>query len=252
MNVTVVTGGAQGLGRAYVQRLAGEGHQVAVWDVALDHAEVLAEEIRRGGGTCCVSEVDVTDPVAVAAALRRTEADLGPVSGLVANAGGAFHPPTPIEDVTMEDWSHILGVNLTGAWVCASAVIPGMRSRGRGAIVTITSTTVHRGEPVGLAAYTAAKGGVIGLTRAMARELGPSGIRVNSVAPGWVPVETPKNVHTTQARDDLAARMLREQSLGRLAEPGDLADVVAFLLSDAARFVTGQVLHVDGGWTMGW
>nr|MDQ3326869.1 SDR family oxidoreductase [Actinomycetota bacterium] len=164
------------------------------------------------------------------------------------NAGGAMLPSRPVEDFSRAEWDLVLGVNLTGAWLCAKAVVPAMRHAGYGKIVNITSTMVSKGWPVGLAPYIAAKAGVIGLTRALAKELGPDGIRVNAIAPGYVPVSTKKTVHKPEAALALRERIASEQCLPRTQEPEDLCGPIEFLSSAESDFVTGQVLNVDGGW----
>lgn len=246
--VTVVTGGGQGLGRAYALRLAATGHAVGVLDVVGEAAEDVVGSIRDMGGRAHALVADVSVPGQLAHAIEVASDELGPLTGLVANAGGALFPPTAIEVVEPAAWQRVLDVNLTGAWLSARAVVPAFRSQGGGAIVTVSSTMVDRGYPDGLAPYTAAKAGVVGLTRALAHELGPAGIRVNAIAPGYIPVDTVKDVHADDDRRELEDQMVAEQALPRLGTPAELGGVVAFLLSDDARFITGQVLNVDGGW----
>lgn len=248
--VAIVTGGAQGLGRQYAERLLQAGARVAVVDVVHDAAAAAAAELadEAGADRVIAHTCDVADDEAVTAMVAQvTDAWSGPLI-LINNAGGAMLPSRPVEDFSRAEWDLVLGVNLTGAWLCAKAVVPAMRSEGYGKIVNITSTMVFRGWPVGLVPYIAAKSGVIGLTRALAKELGPEGIRVNAIAPGYVPVPTKKTVHKPDAAIALRERIAGEQCLPRTQVPEDLCGPIEFLCSAESDFVTGQVLNVDGGW----
>lgn len=247
--VAIVTGGGQGLGRAYATRLAAAGAAVAVVDLAGDTARAAAAAIAEETGREVLAHAaDVTDEQQVAEAVAAVVQRWGRVDALVNNAGGALFPTAPFDAFSRADWNRVLEVNLTGQWVCAVAVVPHMRAAGYGKIVNVTSTTVAKGGPVGLTPYTAAKAGVIGLTRSLARELGPAGIRVNAIAPGYIPVDTPKDVHAPAAAQALRERVVAEQCLPVLGTPQDLGPVVEFLCSADSDFLTGQVLNVDGGW----
>lgn len=248
--VALVTGAGQGLGRAYALRLARDGARIAVVDVLQEAANAVEGELQAVGADAMSVVADVAREADVQRCMEAVLDRFGAIDVLVNNAGGAFYPTGPFESVEEAQWDHVLNVNLKGQWLCAKAVAPSMKQRRGGRIVNITSTVVDRGYPQGMVAYMAAKAGVIGLTRAMAQELGPFDVTVNAIAPGYTPVPTPKQVHLGDAAQRLRQQMIDEQCLKRSETPEDLADVVAFLASDAARFISGQVLHVDGGWTM--
>jgi 3-oxoacyl-[acyl-carrier protein] reductase len=248
--VCIVTGGAQGLGRAYAGRLHAAGARVAVVDVdgprAQDTAAALGDDDTVRAFGC-----DVTDESAVVAMVERVTATWPGLLVLVNNAGGALLPAAPSESIDPESgWDRVLRLNLTAQWLCARAVLPAMAAGGYGKIINIGSAMVPKGWPAGLSPYMAAKAGVVGLTRALAREWGPAGIRVNVMAPGYVPVDTPKVVHDPKAEPRLRARIAEEQCLPRTLVPEDLCGPLEFLASADSDAVTGQVLTVDGGWAM--
>jgi 3-oxoacyl-[acyl-carrier protein] reductase len=245
----VVTGAARGLGLAYARRLARGGHRVALLDVDAEGAEAEAGRIRAEGGAAASYGVDLTVPDQVSGAFADLLASHGRIDCLINNAGGSFWGP--MEDISHETWSQAIAVNLTSVWLCTQAVVPAMKQSGRGKIVNVSTTMVSLGHPTGAAPYVAAKAGVVGLTRTLARELGPFGITVNAVAPGLVPMDK-AGADPSRAAD--IARMIEavvgQQAIARVEEPEDLASVIEFLVSDAADFVTGQVLNVDGGWAL--
>jgi NAD(P)-dependent dehydrogenase (short-subunit alcohol dehydrogenase family) len=221
----VVTGGAKGIGLAVVERFAALGDDVT----GLSHADL-----------------DVTDEEAV----ERTFADIGEVDVLVNNAGIA--ESAPLTKTTLEQWRRHFDVNVTGPFLCTRAVVGGMRSRGSGCIVTVASTAGRIGTPY-TSAYTASKHAAVGLMRAVAAELAGSGVRVNAVCPTFVRTElTARSIaniveRTGRTADEAERALTGQTSLGRLLEPGEVADAVVFLASDAAAAITGQALVIDGG-----
>jgi NAD(P)-dependent dehydrogenase (short-subunit alcohol dehydrogenase family) len=235
----VVTGAAQGIGLAIAESLAGAGAAVVLLD--RDPAvEATAGRIGAvGAGT-----IDVADEGSVRAAFADVLAG-GPVDFLVNNAG--VRTIAPLLEVTLEDWRRTLAVNLDGTFLCTQAVLPGMLERGGGAIVNIASVAgilAFKNRP----AYNASKAGVIAFTKSVALELGARGIRCNAIAPGVV--ETPLTAEYFED-ETFAEGIRRNTAAGQWGQPADIADPVVFLCSDAARFVSGETLVVDGGWCAG-
>jgi NAD(P)-dependent dehydrogenase (short-subunit alcohol dehydrogenase family) len=241
--VAVVTGGASGIGLGVARRFVAEGHRVAIFDRNAATLEAAATELHAQGATVLAAEVDVADRPSVGAGVERVRAELGPVEILVTSAGvEAF---TPVLDITAELWDRIVAVNLTGTFTCVQAVLPDMIDAGWGRIVTIASSSAQSGAP-NMAHYVASKGGVIGLTKALAVELARSGITVNSVPPSLV--DTPMSRHAEAVGDfpgvDVVAPMV---PVGRAGTPDDIAAACSFLCSDDGSYITGQLIGVNGG-----
>ncbi|MEO8296237.1 MAG: SDR family NAD(P)-dependent oxidoreductase [Burkholderiales bacterium] len=243
--VIVVTGGASGIGLAVARGAAQQKARIAIVDTSAEQAEAAVAELKGLGVQALSAVFDVRDVAAWAAAVERFEQGLGPVHGLVACAG--ISRPAPAEAMSEETWDAVLGVNLTGMFRSIQAVGRGMLARGQGSVVTIASTDGLGGHAA-RANYSAAKHGVVGLTRALAIEWGRRGVRVNSVAPG--PVDTPL-LHRNVPPDHVANAMLDRVPLGRFSRASEQASACLFLLSEAASYVNGATLAVDGGLTSG-
>lgn len=241
--VAFITGGSRGIGRAIARRLAAEGCAVGIdYLQAKDQAEDLVRELTAQGCAAVAVQADVADREAVTAAIRRVEAELGTVSLLVNNAGIAGQHQ--FQDITEDFWRRIFAVNVDGAFHTIQAVLPRMIHEKAGCIVNISSIWGQRGASCE-AAYSAAKAALIGLTRSLAMELAPSGIRVNCVAPGVIRTDMVEVL----GAETLSA--LAEQTpLGRLGTPEDVAAAVAFLAGEGAGFITGQVITADGGFIL--
>ncbi|WP_343714098.1 SDR family oxidoreductase [Inquilinus sp.] len=243
----IVTGAAHGFGRAIAAAFAGRGAKVWACDVL---AAELAETGRLIGAEGAVRAVDVTDRGAVQALVAEAEAAsaTGAVDVLVNNAGGVLgQVGRPIEEIGPEAWQGIFDVNLSGAFWCAQAVAPGMKRKGGGRIVNISSGAGLGISLTGIQAYASAKAGQIGLTRQLAHELGPWGITVNNVAPGFVR-SNPTTERQWEAMGEAGqARLMNAIALRRLGTVEDIANAVLFFASDAAGWISGQVLSVDGG-----
>ncbi len=240
----LVTGASRGLGAAIARRLAEDGWAVAVnYRSAAEDARRVVDGIRAAGGVAEAFGADVTDEAAVADLAGRVADRFGPVEALVANATGP-QPAVAVEDLSWQAHLDQLRYFVKSPTLLLRAVLPGMRERGRGRVIQIGSDIFARGLP-GMSAYVAAKGAQLGLVRSWARELGPAGITVNLVAPGWIPVE--RHADLPAAELD---RYLAETPAGRVGTPGDVAAAVAFLASDAAGFITGEQVTVNGGHTV--
>ena len=241
----LVTGAAHGFGRAIASALAGVGARVVACDIAADG---LDETAALAGPRCTPRPLDVTDEAAVARLFTGLAADGTTIDVLVNNAGGVLgQVGRPLEEIGIRDWQAVVDVNLTGAFLMARAVAPGMKAARWGRIVNISSGAGLGISLTGIQAYASAKAGQIGLTRQLAHELGPFGITVNNVAPGFV-----RSNPTTERQWDALGeagqqRLVDNIALKRLGTPADIAAAVLFFASDHAGWISGQVLSVDGG-----
>jgi NAD(P)-dependent dehydrogenase (short-subunit alcohol dehydrogenase family) len=242
--IAVVTGGASGIGEACCHRFATAGATVVVADIAADKAECIAAEI-DGHAVA----IDVADEHSISVAAQRIIAEVGPVDILV-NSAGIIQPPVPPENLPQETWDRIIQIDLRGVYLCCNLFGTQMARRKTGAIVNIASTAGMLSMP--LHAYGPAKSAVIALTQGLAAEWGPRGVRVNAVSPGFTVTPVLQAAFEAGTRDPKV--LIANMPLGRLVEPGDIAEAVCFLVSDAARSITGVNLPVDCGFLVsaGW
>jgi 2-hydroxycyclohexanecarboxyl-CoA dehydrogenase len=241
--VAVVTGGASGIGEATCRHLGAAGHRVAVLDLDGERAEQVGDALRADGTDALAIGVDVTDRQALDAAFAKVRAELGPTEILVTSAGMVAFDD--FADISPERWSRVIDVNLTGTFHACQLAVTDMVAARWGRIVTISSSSAQRGSPNN-AHYAAAKGGVIVLTKSLARAYASYGITANTIPPSGI--ETPMQ-HASQAIGDLPPNDVIAATipLGHLGTPDDIAAAAAFLVSDEASFITGQVLGVNGG-----
>ncbi len=242
--VAVVTGGGGGLAEGICARLARDGAAVACADVSPEKAERVAGQVAASGGRSLAVEVDVSDKGSVDAMVGRVVEEFGGVDVLVNNA--AIYPRRAWTEIGEKEWDRVMAVNLKGYFLCARAVYPHMKERGGGSIVNVSSITFFVGWTL-LLDYVTSKGGIVGFTRTLAREVGPEGINVNAIAPGAFPTDAEK-IHPDQ--EGYNRWVLDQQSIKRRGTPDDIGNLIAFLASDEASFISGQTVGIDGGWMM--
>jgi 3-oxoacyl-[acyl-carrier protein] reductase len=241
--IALVTGAGQGIGEAVVRAFAAEGARVCIADVMGERALALAAELARDGVDAMGGRCDVASRSDVDALVAEATARFGRIDILVNNAG--IIRPAMLHTMSAEQWQAVLGVHLTGSFNCLQAVAPGMMARRYGRIINLTSTAGVQGT-IGQINYSAAKAGIVGMTMSAARELARYGITVNAVAPG---AATPMT-ETIRTDERFREKYLARIPLGRWADPAEIAPVFVFFASDAASYVTGQVLAADGGMTI--
>lgn len=240
----IITGAGQGIGRAYALRFAQEGARVVIADVREDKANDVAQEVQSLGGEALATGVDVSDPESVQAMVAQTIERFGSIDILLNNAAVfSTIEMKPFEQIGLDDWNRLMAVNLTGPLLCCQAVAPYMRERGQGRIINISSGTALNGRPM-YTHYVTSKAGIIGLTRALATELGDDNVTVNTIVPGSTETEIPRETVTPEQRKAL----IEAQAIRRVETPEDLVGVAVFLASEDSRFITGQMINVDGGW----
>jgi 2-hydroxycyclohexanecarboxyl-CoA dehydrogenase len=244
IRTAIVTGGASGIGLAIGRRLAADGYAVALFDRDGSAAEAAAQEIESSGGTAIAVVVDVSDRRAIDSGVSQVRDRLGPPTILVNSAG--MSSTDRFLSITAETWNRMLAVNLTGTFDCCQAVVPDMIAEGWGRIVNISSSSAHSGQPM-MTHYVASKSGVIGFTKALALELGPKGITVNTIPPGFVDTPMLRESESRGLLGEGVDHHAMHTPVRRVGRPEDIAAACAFLIRDEASYITGQVLGVNGG-----
>ena len=247
----LITGASRNIGRAIALAFAAEGADLVLnTRVNREELEAVAGECRKAGVRAVPALADISDPAAVEAMVTQGLAELGAIDVLVCNA--AIRPHKAVTETSLEDWHHVLAVNLHSAFYLARAVVPAMKERGRGSIIAVGGQSSLTGRP-NTAAVSAAKTGLLGLVRALAAELGPFGIRANMVVPGFIDTERRYAEWYPEFRQAPpgAPEQLKQIPLGRLGRPEDIADACVFLASDASSYITGDTIRVMGGRLIG-
>ena len=250
--VVIVTGGAQGIGRAYCVGMADEGAKLVVADINLEAAEVTARDIQAKGREALALKTDVSSVEGTQEMAKRTEEHFGRIDVLVNNAailGRVKVSRVPFWELDLDEWERVMAVNLKGSLLCARAVFPYMKAQGGGKIIHVSSTGFFFGH-ANYVHYVASKGGIVGLTRAMAREVGEYGINVNCITPGATLSEDPSDKAAVERRVSRLQQSIPKRCLKRMQYPEDLVGTAIFLASSDSDFITGQTIVVDGGEVM--
>lgn len=242
--VAIVTGGGGGLGADMCRSLAAAGAAVAVADRVQEKIDAVVEHVAAAGGQALPVFCDISDRASVEAMASTVANELGGIDVLVNNA--AVYPRRAWMEIAEEEWDSVLATNVKGYFLCARAVYPSLRERGRGRIINVTSITFFVGSTL-LLDYVSSKGAVVGFTRALAREVGPEGVTVNAIAPGAFPTDA-ETIHPNP--EEYNQWVLEQQSLKRRGTPEDIGNLSVFLASDASSFITGQTIGINGGWAM--
>jgi 3-oxoacyl-[acyl-carrier protein] reductase len=244
--VALVTGSSRGIGAAIASRFAAAGALVALHGREEQALAAVANAITEAGGRAIVTTGDVRDFGAVEAIRAQVERDLGPIDVLVANAGGSFTPPAALEDIPEDGWRASIEGNLTATFLTLKSVVPGMKARRRGAIITISSAAARRPHPQSPMPYAAAKAGLGLMTQVLAMQVGPFGIRANCLAPETILTER----NRTRIPNAQQLELAEQHPLTRLGDPNDVAEAALYLASGRAAWITGIVLDVAGGTVM--
>jgi 3-oxoacyl-[acyl-carrier protein] reductase len=242
--VAIVTGGGGGLGADICRALAAAGAAVAVAGRTQETIDAVRDGIVAEHGSAISVLADVSDRASIEAMAATVAGELGGIDVLVNNA--AIYPRRAWTEITEEEWDDVLGTNLKGYFLCARACYPSMVERGHGRIINLTSVTFFTGMAM-LLDYVSSKGGIIGFTRALGRELGPEAITVNAISPGAFPTDAEK-IHPNP--EQYNQWILDQQSLKRRGTPADIGNLAVFLAGEASSFITGQTIEIDGGWAM--
>ncbi|MFH1488970.1 MAG: 3-oxoacyl-ACP reductase family protein [Pseudomonadota bacterium] len=241
--VTIITGAGQGLGAAYARRFCVEGARVVIADVNVAKSEGLAEELKGKGFEALAVGTDVSDEASTRELARIVIEKYGRIDVLVNNAAVFSTIELKLmEEISVDEWDRLMSVNLRGAFLCTKAVIPRMKTQKQGKIINISSATVFMGKPYYIH-YVTSKAGVIGFTRALAREVGDWNIQVNCLTPGYTETEVPRGTTT----DEQKKAIIAHQCMKRIGVPEDLTGMMVFLVSDESNFMSGQTVNVDGG-----
>jgi 3-oxoacyl-[acyl-carrier protein] reductase len=244
--VAIITGAGQGLGREFALRFAQEGAKVVIAEINVDNAQKVAEEIEQGGGEGLALKTDVTSLKDTEEMAKKTVEKFGRIDVLVNNAAICYGVKIkPFTEIKEEEWDRMIAVNVKGMWLCCKAVFPQMKKQGKGKIVNVTSGTFFIGSPLMLH-YVTSKGAGVGLTRALAKELGEFEITVNCIAPGFTESEA-STKFAEEAPPGAVESIDMLQAIKRREQPADLAGGLIYFSSDESNFVTGQTLLIDGG-----